>query len=273
MIVIVSDLDGTLLDHHTYSFAAARPALEALRKGGIPLVFSTSKTRAEVEFWRGRMGVKHPFIVENGGALYLPRGYFSSKPAKAVKRGEYDVIEFGDSYASLVETLEGAAHDSGCRVLGFHDMTVAEVSIRTRLPIRQAELAKQREYDEAFEILDSGTHRLLREIELRGKRWTRGGRFYHITGDNDKAVAVSRLAELYRKAHGEVEIMGLGDGWNDVEFLKVTDCPVIIRSELADEIRKAVPRSVVTTEPGNGGWNEAVLKAISSSRLAGSAVS
>ena len=48
-LVIFSDLDGTLLDHQTYSPAPARPALEALRARAIPLVLCTSKTRAEVE--------------------------------------------------------------------------------------------------------------------------------------------------------------------------------------------------------------------------------
>ncbi|MCG7852909.1 MAG: HAD hydrolase family protein, partial [Methanosarcinaceae archaeon] len=47
--VVFTDLDGTLIDHDTYSYKAARPALAALKKQGIPLIFCTSKTRAEIE--------------------------------------------------------------------------------------------------------------------------------------------------------------------------------------------------------------------------------
>ena len=77
MLVIYTDLDGTLLDHETYSFDAARQALDRLQAQAIPLIFCTSKTRSETEMWRARMQNAHPFIVENGGALFVPAGYFS----------------------------------------------------------------------------------------------------------------------------------------------------------------------------------------------------
>ncbi|MGA0327631.1 MAG: hypothetical protein ACO3OK_11595, partial [Limisphaerales bacterium] len=41
--VVVTDLDGSLLDHHTYSFEAALPALSVLKEEGIPLILNTSK--------------------------------------------------------------------------------------------------------------------------------------------------------------------------------------------------------------------------------------
>ena len=47
-LLVFSDLDGTLLDHATYSFEPARPALDRLRNLGIPLILTTSKTAAEV---------------------------------------------------------------------------------------------------------------------------------------------------------------------------------------------------------------------------------
>ena len=68
MDVVFTDLDGTLLEHSTYSFAEAEEALDLLRSQDIPLVICTSKTRSEVEFWRRLLGNEHPFIVENGGA-------------------------------------------------------------------------------------------------------------------------------------------------------------------------------------------------------------
>ncbi|MCH6574886.1 MAG: HAD hydrolase family protein, partial [Bacteroidetes bacterium] len=37
-VVIFSDLDGTLLDHDTYSFQAASEAIELIKSKNIPLV-------------------------------------------------------------------------------------------------------------------------------------------------------------------------------------------------------------------------------------------
>jgi mannosyl-3-phosphoglycerate phosphatase len=259
MKVFFTDLDGTLLDTRTYSFEAARPALDLLRSKGIPLVICTSKTRAEVELWRTRLGIEHPFIVENGGAVYIPKGYFPFKIPNAIQRNNCFVLEFGTPYQKLVATLKQLSHESGCQTLGFSDMTVAELALRSLLPIQQAELAKRREYDEPFEILSSGSYRLLEAIERRGLKWTRGDRFYHIMGSNDKASAVARLVELYRKAHGEILTIGVGDGWNDVRFLSSVDVPVLVRSRFDTAIKRAEPRCRVTDAPGPHGWNNAVL--------------
>ena len=45
---IFTDLDGTLLDHDTYSWAPAAPAIERIKKLGIPLIAISSKTLAEL---------------------------------------------------------------------------------------------------------------------------------------------------------------------------------------------------------------------------------
>lgn len=259
MKVIFTDLDGTLLHAQSYSFEAAVPALAVIRREAIPLVLCTSKTRVEVEHWRGQLENAHPFIVENGGAIYIPKKYFPFAVPGAKKRDGYDVIELGKPYPELVRALEEASRESGTQVLGFHQMSLADVCLRTSLPVKQAEMAKQREYDEPFEILGSGAHTLLSIIESRGLRWTRGDRFYHIVGTNDKAAAMAALLKLYRRAFGEVESIGVGDGHNDAAFLNAVDVPVIVRSRFAVALKKAVPRAEVTEAPGPHGWNEAIL--------------
>jgi mannosyl-3-phosphoglycerate phosphatase len=274
MVLLLSDLDGTLLDSRTYSYEPARPALEAIGRQGVPLVVVTSKTRAEVELWRRRLGNEEPFIVENGGAIYIPAGYFPFEVEGARRRDGYDVIELGTPYVKLVAALRRAVQESGCEALGFSDMSVADICRRTLLTVQQAEFAKQREYDEPFEILGPGTYRLLEAVEGLGMGWTRGDRFYHLTGGNDKVVAVARLIGLYRRAWGEVTSVGVGDGPNDVKFLNAVDLPVIVQSRYADAVRRAVPRALVSRLPGPHGWNEVVVRAISSagSPLASGAV-
>ena len=112
------------------------------------------------EFWREKLGNTDPFIAENGGAAFIPEGYFGFPVPGAVSREGYEVLEFGTPYVELVETLAAASRQSGCRVVGFHDMTPVHIAERTHLPVQQAELAKCREYDEPFEIVSTGTYNL-----------------------------------------------------------------------------------------------------------------
>ncbi len=261
MKVIFTDLDGTLLDHDTYSWEAARPALTLLWRRGVPLILCTSKTRAEVEVLRSALGNRDPFITENGGAAFIPQGYFPFPVPRARSRDSYDVLEFGAGYPELSEVLRAASANSAVAVSAFHQLTAEQVAERCGLSIEQARLAKQREYDEPFEIPDSDkAAALLQKIESAGMRWTRGGRFYHVTGGNDKAAAVAAVTELYRKTYSPVQTIGLGDGLNDAEFLNEVDIPVLIRSARVEELQLKVPRGRVTDLSGPAGWNRAILE-------------
>ena len=62
--LVFTDLDGTLLDHHTYRFDEAAEMLEYLKARDIPLIIVTSKTRPEVLKLQQKLGIRAPFIVE-----------------------------------------------------------------------------------------------------------------------------------------------------------------------------------------------------------------
>ncbi len=187
--VIFTDLDGTLLDARTYSFEPAEEALALLEEAGVPLVICTSKTRAEIIYWRERLGNRDPFVCENGGAVYVPDGYFPFDPDGSRQAGGYRVTEFGTAYRTLREALV-SLRAKGLDVKGFGDMTKEEVSGLTGLTVVQAALAMEREYDEPFVLSGGGEppDTLLKSIEGLGLRYTKG-RLMHILGDNDKGRA------------------------------------------------------------------------------------
>src|SRR4029077_3602024 len=130
---VLTDLDGTLLDHETYSWEAARPALERLELSGIPWILVHSKTRAEVEAWRKQLGNRHPLVVENGAAAFVPRGYFQFQVPGATERENYEVLEWGKRYERIVSCLQEASRRSRCPVRGSHEMTAEEVSFTSNL--------------------------------------------------------------------------------------------------------------------------------------------
>lgn len=47
-LMIITDLDGSLLDHHTYRWDAATEWLTTLKQYAVPLVICSSKTAAEI---------------------------------------------------------------------------------------------------------------------------------------------------------------------------------------------------------------------------------
>ena len=71
-----TDLDGTLLDHDTYGFEPALPALAMLAQKNIPVILNSSKTLVEILKIRSALGNCHPFIAENGSVVAVPEQTF-----------------------------------------------------------------------------------------------------------------------------------------------------------------------------------------------------
>ena len=113
-----------------------------------------------------------------------------------------------------------------------------------------------RAYDEPFSLLEGDPNALEIAINKRGLRLTRGGRFYHITGRNDKADAALLLIKAYQRL-GHVYTVGIGDGLNDAGFLNLVRHPVILDSPDAAEVLKRVPRARVFSS-GPAGWSAAI---------------
>ncbi|MEO0354349.1 MAG: HAD hydrolase family protein, partial [Cyanobacteria bacterium P01_A01_bin.3] len=73
-LLVFTDLDATLVDHQTYSYEAALPAIARLKQLDYPIIFNSSKTIAEQQHLRAELDIQTPFIVENGAAVVIPPG-------------------------------------------------------------------------------------------------------------------------------------------------------------------------------------------------------
>ncbi|MCL7415489.1 MAG: mannosyl-3-phosphoglycerate phosphatase [ANME-2 cluster archaeon] len=260
--VIYTDMDGTLIDHDTYSYEAARPALELIRKKYIPLVFCTSKTRAELEVYCKELEIYHPLISENGGAIFIPEDYFDYPYEYSKISDNYRVIELGTRYDILKNTLKEICTDIQCDVIGFGDMGVDEVCKDTGLEAEAAALAKLRDYDEAFRILSPAPkdEELAREIVKRGFNCTRGGRYFHIMGNNDKGRAVEMLTQLYRRKWPRIKTIGLGDSLNDLPMLEAVDIAILVQ-KAGGIYDPAITHPGIRKGDGIGpaGWNRELI--------------
>ncbi len=265
-ILILTDLDGSLLDTTTYSYEAATNALSAIQTMGAVLILVSSKTRSEMEPLRLRLDNHHPFIVENGGALFIPKGSFSFPLEQAAPSGDYEVVEIGIPYARLRTALKEISQELGCRLQGFGDLSLEEVSQLTGLSPADTLLATRREYDEPFVVEGNGVawNRLLAAAEARRLRCTRGGRFYHLTGGNDKGIASRWLIAWYtRRAQQEGDTLitiGIGDSLNDLPMLAAVDYPILVRKpDGSYDPDVQLPHLTRAEGVGPVGWNRSLM--------------
>ena len=261
--IIFTDLDGTLLDRDTYSFEPILPALRVIQKRKIPLVLSSSKTRAEIEHYRRRLENEHPFISENGGGVFIPKGYFSFSFPYDREFEEYLVLELGVFYPVLVDTLEAIRKETGVKIKGFSDLTREELASLAGLTPQEAEFAKRREYDEPFflEGKDGEVEIVKRKIEEKGMNYVWGGRFHHILGKNDKGKAIEILKELYENQFFSIFTIGIGDNLNDLPMFMAVDHPIFLKEKEGPPVDHSFDLKNLTVLDGSGPliWNEAVL--------------
>ena len=271
-LVIFTDLDGTLLDA-AYSFLPAAPALEAVRRTFVPMVICSSKTRREIESYRIRLGNHDPFIAENGGAVYVPEGYFTAAAFAGLRTiapqaadpvetvGGYEIIRLGAPYARLRSAL-AAFREDGLRVTGYGDMSAIEIAAATGLPPEEAVMAKEREFDEPFYLEGNGRAQArVTEAARRTGLHVSGRGPFHLTGGNDKGKAVSLLCALFKKTTDRTTFAALGDGPTDLPMLRVVDRPVIVRRPDGTYDPDLENKGFAKADGvGPEGWNKAVLE-------------
>ncbi|MFV8781934.1 HAD-IIB family hydrolase [Microbulbifer sp. SA54] len=264
--LIVTDLDGTLLDHFTYSHTAAEPALKLLEEKGIPLILNSSKTRDEMQELRRSLNNHHPFIVENGSAIFIPVGYFPQKPQHAREESGYWILEPGTPRASLLDFLERDQQQHPRTYLNFHAASTEEIVAATGLSGAEAEQAQARDYSEP--LLWQGNEQqkaaFVARANAAGFTTLQGGRFLHLLGQTDKGVATRLLKKTYQHFSDQTyRLIASGDGPNDLDMLKVADIAILVRSPAHPPPPLAHPQLIVTRALGPFGWGQAIQGVLS----------
>ncbi len=237
--IIFTDIDGTLIDLTTFDPGPVTDVLPKLQKKDIPIVLCSAKTAMEQIKLREFLNIKDPFIVENGGGIYIPKGYFEDKIIKEISpqieyEDHYIKICVGTSYKYIRKILEIIKKEEKIYFIGFGDLDVNEISRLTGLDKKDSELAKKREFDETIVEIDKISVDILKtRLKEFGLKLIHGGRFYHvISKDASKGKSVIILKNLFKnKYKTELVTIGIGDSENDYDMLKHVDYPYVVEKK------------------------------------------
>ena len=255
--IIFSDLDGTLLNQSDYSYTSAIPALEKIKKLKIPLILNSSKTLHEIVDIRKELGIHHPFVVENGAAIFVPQDYFPENKQPLTKH------LLGPDRKELLATIHRLRKNNDYQFQGFADFTVPQLSKETGLSFKQAKKSKNRIGSEPIKWYGSQqslTH-FQKVLEQENLRLVKGGRFWHIMGQTDKYEAMKWLSNQYKKHyHKEILIIALGDSENDRIMLENADFAAAIKHPDGSHLNLSPTKTVLfkTKNAASAGWNEAI---------------
>ena len=229
-LVLFTDMDGTLLDHHTYDVRGSAAAVRALRRRRATLVFCSSKTFAEQIYWQRRLRLCQPFIFENGSALALPGGFFPEALYSARHReAGYDIVVFAHADAGALCSL--LAGMSGAK--GYSGASDAELSSATGLKGAALARARARWYTETL-LAPSDPEQagvLGRLLEPHGFSLSQGGRFYTAQAAHvSKGQAVRWMLGMFGHTTALPPYSAaVGDSLHDASMLEVVDLPFLVQ--------------------------------------------
>jgi len=184
----------------------------ALDHEGIPAVWLTSRSRLQFDEPRRKLGHAHPFIAEEGCGVYLPEDYFHLRPdaggsrsakASTLRLGRFTCIPSAEALPAAADALERLSQETSVPIVTLRSLSPRELAQNTGLPAREAELARQRDFDELFFFAgasDVQVERFLAEGRKRKMELRQHGVLWSAAIGASIQHCVGALTKLYDRA-------------------------------------------------------------------------
>lgn len=250
--IFFTDIDGTLIDHHTYSFDESLEGVELLKKRGIPLVPVSSKTFDEICGLMKELDLPFPFVFENGCGIAYP------------DVSGYRFETCGSGIGALRALLTIIGDYTGGDVLPLADLSPGEICRLTGLSMEKTLLALKRKASLPFILegrnllTDGEIETLGRILSEHGAILTKGGRFNHLLpAGSGKGEGVKKIIEFYCDCVEYPLTAAAGDSLNDLPMLRAVERGYIVRKPDGSHMEEREGLRV-TNSSGPAGFTEAV---------------
>ena len=202
---------------------------------GLPAVWVTARCRAQMDEPRRKFGHQHPFIGEDGCGVFLPEDYFHLRPAKTVRMGRYTCIPVAETQPAASEALESLSEDTGVSVVSLRSLAPRELEQNTGLPPRDAELARQRDFDELFFFAgatQADVERFVAEARLRNVVLRQHGVLWSLAIGANLSQCIRDLSKLYDRAlRSHPTVVGIATPAEADGFLSACDRGLLLAKQ------------------------------------------
>jgi len=217
-----------------------------LDHAGVPVVWVTARSRMQMDEPRRKFGHQHPFIGEDGSGVYLPEDYFHLRPAKTVRMGRFTCIPLAEVQPAASEALESLSEETEVSTVTLRSLAPRELEQNTGLPARDAELARQRDFDELFFFAgaaEADVARFVAEAGLRKIALRQHGVLWSLAVGADLTGCIRALTKLYERAlRSHPTIVGIATVAEAEGFLAACDRGLLLAKQTEIDAVSAATR-------------------------------
>lgn len=257
----------------------------ALDHHGIPAVWLTSRTRLQIDEPRRKLAHTHPFIAEDGCGVFLPEDYFHLRPQSSTSRprgtdtvrlGRFTCLPIAELQPAASDALETLAAETGVSVVSLRSLPPRELAQNTNLPPREAELARQRDFDELFFFAGASQKDVehfqavgrSRDVQLRQR-----GVLWSLAIGASVRRCVGELSKLYDRAlRSHARTIGIATPGQEESLFAVCDRAILLTDKIAhspeessDPASKQSHRVMELPLRGDDTWDQ-ILASLSARR-------
>ncbi len=213
----------------------------ALDHHSIPAVWVTNRTRLQMDDPRRKLAHTHPFIAEDGCGVFLPEDYFHLRPqtgtaqprdTATVRLGRFTCLPIAQRQPAGAEALEALAAETGVEVVSLRSLPPRQLAQNSGLPPREAELARQRDFDELFffagasekDIANFRTLGTTQGIQLRQR-----GVLWSLSIGASVRRCVNELSKLYDRAlRSHARTVALATSGQEISLFAACDRAILL---------------------------------------------
>ena len=177
--------------------------VEDLGEANIPVVPVTTRSRLQFDATIRKFGLGHPFLAEGGCGVFLPEDYFHLKPPRSMRLGRFTCVPVASPQPASAEILDLIAEETGTEVVALRTLSPRELSQNVGLPQREAELLRQRDFDELFFFAgasDADIQRFQQEAAQRKAQARPRGTLWSLAVGAQLTSCVRDLSQLYQRS-------------------------------------------------------------------------
>ena len=255
-VVIFTDLDGSLLHRDTFKFDTIKDYISSLVDQGIIIIPNSSKTEKEIEKFNEDLGLKLPYISENGSSIQGLNLININFPNKIIlSREKEELLKiFMDKVPELLRDkcvqISKMSKKEQEKIFGQKNDNLKNVLNRKyTIPF-------------LFKGDNNEKNKLLKVLNSNSLTLQEGGRVLNLCDNINKVKSMNRVIKILKKTEDKIKTVAVGDNYNDLDMLKSCDIPCLVFNDQFIQDQINIDNLIFSNKPSPEGWADVIKTAL-----------